>query len=128
LVLGRPSSNLGHSGFSVPDEGGSILEDEVISMCEATATGVRGALVEQLRLGISLDPFLSLKALASYSGLSVRKLREYLDDPRHPLPQYRVGGKILVRRSEFDAWIAAYRRAGDADVNRIVATVMAELN
>ena len=50
------------------------------------------------------------------------------DDPRHPLPHYRVGGKILVRRSEFDAWIAAYRQVGDTDVDRIVAAVMAELN
>jgi excisionase family DNA binding protein len=79
-------------------------------------------------VGIPLDPFLSLKALAAYSGLSVRKLRDCLDDPRHPLPDYRVGGKILVRRSEFDAWIAAYRRVGDTVVDRIVAAVMAELN
>jgi excisionase family DNA binding protein len=79
-------------------------------------------------VGIPLDPFLSLKALAAYSGLSVRKLRDCLDDPRHPLPHYRVGGKILVRRSEFDAWIATYRRVGDTAVDRIVAAVMAELN
>ena len=55
------------------------------------------------------DPFLPLRALAAYSGLSVRKLRNHLDDAGHPLPCYRVGGKILVRRSEFDAWMAAYR-------------------
>jgi Helix-turn-helix domain len=79
-------------------------------------------------VGIPLDPFLSLKALAAYSGLSVRKLRDCLDDPRHPLPHYRVGGKILVRRSEFDARIAAYRQVGDTDVDRIVAAVLAELN
>jgi excisionase family DNA binding protein len=89
---------------------------------------VRGALVEPLHVGISFNPFLSLKTLASYSGLSVRKLREYLDNPMHPLPQYRVGGKILVRRSEFDAWIVAYRQVGDTDVDRVVAAVMAELN
>jgi excisionase family DNA binding protein len=126
--LERPLPTWDISGPSMPNEGGSLLEGEVISMCEATSTGVRGALVEQLRVQISFDPFLSLKTLASYSGLSVRKLREYLDDPRHPLPQYRVGGKILVRRSEFDAWIAAYRRAGHSDVDAIVAAVMAELN
>jgi hypothetical protein len=47
---------------------------------------------------------------------------------RSPLPHYRVGGKILVRRSEFDAWIAAYRRVGDTDVDRVVVEVLAELN
>jgi len=57
-----------------------------------------------------LDPFLSLRALASYSGLSIRKLRDLLDKPVRPLPHYRIGGKILVRRSEFDAWVVHFRR------------------
>jgi excisionase family DNA binding protein len=75
-----------------------------------------------------LDPFLSLKALADYSGLSVRKLRAYLKDSLRPLPYYRVGGKILVRRSEFDTWIATYRQVGDSEVERIVAEVLDELH
>ncbi len=54
---------------------------------------VRGVLAEQVVISIPLDPFLSLRALASYSGLSVRKLREYLTDPAHPLPCYRVGAR-----------------------------------
>jgi excisionase family DNA binding protein len=75
-----------------------------------------------------LDPFLTLKALASYSGMSVRKLREYLDDGVHPLPHYRVGGKIIVRRSEFDVWVANYRRTHGADVAAIVNDVLQTLN
>lgn len=81
---------------------------------------VRGVLAERVVVSTSLDPFLSLRALASYSCLSVRKLRECLSDPVHPLPHYRVGGKILVRRSEFDAWLARYRQVGNPDVDRIV--------
>ena len=88
---------------------------------------VRGVLAEQVVLEGALDPFLSLRALASYSCVSVRKLREYLEDSAHPLPHYRLGGKILVRRSEFDAWMAAYRRVGQADVARIVDSVMRDL-
>jgi len=61
-----------------------------------------------------------LKALAKYSGLSVRKLREHIADPLHPLPHYRVGGKIVVQRSEFDAWIARFRTAGRTDVAALV--------
>jgi len=83
--------------------------------------------VEQIIVSVPLDPHLSLKALATYSGLSVRKLRDCLDHPSHPLPHYRVGGKILVRRSEFDAWIAAYRRVGDPDVDQIVDDVLGGL-
>lgn len=85
---------------------------------------VRGVLAECVVVSTVLDPFLSLKALASYSGLSVRKLRQHLEDPGHPLPCYRIGGKIVVRRSEFDAWIGVYRQTGRADVGQIVADVL----
>src|SRR5262249_8844980 len=74
---------------------------------------VRGILAERVILSTYLDPFLSLKALAQYSGLSRRTVGRYLrETPDHVLPCYRVGSKILVRRSEFDAWIAAFRCQG----------------
>jgi len=85
---------------------------------------VRGVLAERVIVSTPLDPFLSMKALASYSGLSDRKLRQHLADPQHPLPCYRVGGKLVVRRSEFDTWVAAYRQVGRVDVDRVVADVM----
>ena len=88
---------------------------------------VRGVLAEHVIFSSTLDPFLSLRALANYSCVSVRKLRELLEDSAHPLPHYRLGAKILVRRSEFDAWMTAYRKAGQADVGRIVDTVMRDL-
>ena len=88
------------------------------------ATQVRGVLAERVIVSTPLDPFLSLKALASYSGLSIRKLRDLLDDPLRPLPYYRIGGKILVRRSEFDAWMAAYRHQGQPCVDQIVSSVL----
>jgi hypothetical protein len=84
---------------------------------------VRGVLAERVVVSTPLDPFLPLRALVDYSGISVRKLREYLDDPAHPLPCYRVGGKILVRRSEFDLWITRYRQTR-ADVARVVDDVL----
>ena len=88
---------------------------------------VRGILADRVIVSMTLDPFLSLRALASYACVSVRKLREHLDDPTHPLPHYRIGGKIVVRRSEFDAWMAAYRQVGQADVGGIVDSVMRDL-
>ena len=88
---------------------------------------VRGVLAERVVVSTPLDPFLSLKALAVYSSLSVRKLRDYLELPEHPLLCYRVGGKILVRRSEFDTWMAAYRHHGRRDVDAIVSDVLRTL-
>jgi len=88
---------------------------------------VRGVIADRLIVSTMLDPFMPLRALASYAGLSVRKLRELLDDPTHPLPAYQVGGKILVRRSEFDGWMASRRRQRDTDVQRIVDDVLRTL-
>lgn len=94
--------------------------------------------VETVTLHQELDPWFSLDALSQYSGLSVRSLRAYLNDPHHPLPCYRmrepriiqtkagkcrtVTGKILVRRSDFDRWMQAFRHVPDVDrlVNEVV--------
>jgi hypothetical protein len=71
------------------------------------------------------DPYLSLAALAAYSGLSVRTLRTFLhrNPPAQALPCFRLGGttgkdgkirggKILVRRSVFDAYMERFRSQG----------------
>jgi len=95
---------------------------------EATAIdGLRLRVVERVAVQVTLDPYLSLAALARYGGLSVRTLRGHLNDVSHPLPCYRVGGKILVRRSEFDGWMAAFRQRGRRDVDRLVADVLREV-
>jgi excisionase family DNA binding protein len=73
------------------------------------------------------DAYLPLKALAAYSGLSVRTLRSYLVHRSRPLPHYRVGGKILVRRSDFDGWIGTFRIEPASTVDAIVADVLAGL-
>jgi hypothetical protein len=88
---------------------------------------LRGVVAERVVLSTELDPFLALRALAAYSGLSVRTLRAHLGDPAHPLPCYRVGGKVLVRRSDYDAWALRHRRVGAEDVDRLVAEVLREL-
>ncbi|MCZ6484420.1 MAG: helix-turn-helix domain-containing protein [Acidobacteria bacterium] len=82
--------------------------------------------VDNIAIRTDLDPYLSLKALSAYSGMSVRSLRKVLADSAHPLPYYRVGGKTLVRRSEFDSWMARHRREG-SDLDRLTSKVLEEL-
>ncbi len=74
------------------------------------------------------DSYLSLRDLSTYSGISVRKLRAHLKDPTHPLPCFRVGGgKLLVRRSDFDAWMVRFRTIGDADLDAMVHEVLRDV-
>lgn len=70
------------------------------------------------------DAYLPLKALAAYSGISVRTLRGYLTNPSHALPHYRIGGKILVRRSDYDAWARGFQVRSDSSLDSIVADAL----
>lgn len=58
------------------------------------------------------DGYVSLKELASYSGMSERTLRTYLTYAAHPLPHYHIGRRVLVKRSEFDAWMQSFPGKG----------------
>jgi hypothetical protein len=58
---------------------------------------------------------LTIKQLVAYSTLSERTLRSYLKRRVQPLPHYRVDKKILIRRVEFDEWLASFRRAERVD-------------
>ena len=72
------------------------------------------------------DPLLDLRALTRYSTLSPRTLARHLRDLERPLPHYKVRGKILVRRSEFDRWMEGFRRRPPQDVPRVVDEVLAK--
>jgi hypothetical protein len=88
----------------------------------------RLVVVDDLRLTSLADAYLSMRALATYAGVSVRWLRDKLTDAHHPLPHFRLpGGKILVKRGDYDAWMARYRQVGRPDVNAIVKDVLQDL-
>jgi excisionase family DNA binding protein len=72
-----------------------------------TAT-IRGVVAERVEVGSVLDPLFTLRALAGYSGLGYSTIKRYV----RAMPHYRVGGKVLVRRSAFDQWLEQYREIG----------------
>jgi hypothetical protein len=47
--------------------------------------------------------------------------------PVGPLPHYRIGGKVLVRRSEFDHWAAQFRIVQHASIDRLIDDVVRQL-
>ena len=72
--------------------------------------------------------YFNLRRLAAYSNCSVRWLRDRLVDQSLPLPHHRVGGKLLVRKDDFDRWMDVHRVIHQSDrLSRIVENVMADV-
>ena len=62
--------------------------------------------------------WLGLKRLAHYASTSELTIRGWMHLPVDPLPAVRVGGKILVRRSEADSWLARRETIGRHGLRR----------
>jgi excisionase family DNA binding protein len=76
--------------------------------------------------GISLkDQYFDLKGLSVYSALGVSTLRDYIRAGK--LPAYKVRGKVLIRKSEFDRWMEAHRVSREMDISRIASEAVASL-
>ena len=80
-------------------------------------------------LGDFFEPgYFDLRALAAYSSCSVRWLRDRLVDRVRPLPHYRIEGKILVKREEFDHWLSNSHVVTSTDeLSEIVDSVVAHM-
>lgn len=70
--------------------------------------------------------WLDLRALQQYATISERTLRTWVHQLIEPLPAVRVGGKVLIRRSDFDTWLRKHS-AKNPDVSGIVEKILAEV-
>ena len=79
-----------------------------------------------IELAISLkDQYFDLKGLAVYSTFAVPTLRGHI---RHGgLPCFKVGGKILIKQSEFDSWVESHRVNKKQNLSNIVNGVIESL-
>lgn len=67
-----------------------------------------------------IDPaFLDLKAAAAYTSLSVRTLRDHIKKPGGP-PTYRLSKKILLKKTEVDAWLESFKVDLDLLAKRVL--------
>ena len=84
-------------------------------------------------VGIRVDDcYMSVTDLSKYSGLSETTLKKLLKAPFDPIPAFQPvpGGKRLVKKSAFDAWMERHPlnpSEEDANVNHIVEKVMSDL-
>jgi hypothetical protein len=88
------------------------IGDDIVEDIDLSSMGkprfpepLRGVLADRVVVQTDLDPYLTLKALAEYSGFARRTLLSFLTG-QNIVPHYRIGnGKVVVRRSAWDAWI-----------------------
>lgn len=96
----------------------------------ASARGPRRFRATSHREVLDHPEWMDLKAAEGYACVSERTFREWIHLPENPLPAVQVAnGKLLVKRSELDRWLAAhpYRSADGVDVGRIVDDVVGGL-
>ncbi len=76
--------------------------------------------------GIALkDQYFDLVGLSEYSALKVSTLRSYIRSGK--LPCFKLKGKVLVKRSEFDKWVEQYRLNRSQDLKDLARDVMDQI-
>ena len=76
--------------------------------------------VQEVLLYFSQDRYMNKREAAAYTSLSTRNLEARLPE----IPHYRVGKKILFKKSELDKWMEAYREGGTQNLDRIADEVI----
>ena len=71
--------------------------------------------VQEVLLYCSQDRYMNKREAAAYTSLSTRNLEARLPE----IPHYRVGKKILFKKSEIDKWMETYREGGTQNLDRI---------
>jgi excisionase family DNA binding protein len=71
------------------------------------------------------DQYFDLKNLSSYACLGVPTIRDYLK--AGGLPHFKLKGKILVKKSEFDRWLESFRIKTNQELNGIIDSVLESL-
>jgi len=72
------------------------------------------------------DQYFDLPGLYAYSCIPVPTLRDYIK--RDGMPCYKLRGKILVKKSEFDAWMNEHRGDEAYDLKAKAVKVLKRLN
>ena len=79
-----------------------------------------------IETAISLkDGYFDLPGLAKYCSLKVPTLRDHIRSG--DLPCFKVKGKILIKNSEFDHWLEAFRFNKKQDLDKIVTDILSDM-
>ena len=72
---------------------------------------------------VDQDRYLDKRAAAAYTSLSIRNLESRLDE----IPHFRVGNKVLFKKSELDRWMETYREGGTQNLDQLADEAIASL-
>ena len=78
---------------------------------------LKGAVVsvQEILAYVDRDRYLDKRQASDYIGLSTRTLEGRLDE----IPHFRVGKKIVFKKSELDHWMETFREGTSHKLNRI---------
>ena len=79
--------------------------------------------VQEILAYVDRDRYLDKREAAAYTSLSTRTLEGRLDE----IPHFRVGKKILFKKSELDHWVEQYREGSNQELDQIVDGAMESL-
>jgi excisionase family DNA binding protein len=85
-------------------------------MTQPTEGELRLMLRELIAEVADRDRYISKPEASAYLGISVSNIEKHLGE----IPHYRLGSKVLFRKSELDRWMQAHReRSEDMDLDRM---------
>jgi|SoiMethySBSTD1v2_1073268.scaffolds.fasta_scaffold5691537_1 excisionase family DNA binding protein len=80
--------------------------------------------VREILSYLDRDRFFDKRQASDYLSICVRSLEERLKE----IPHFRVGAKILFKKSELDVWMERHRENPEAiDLDRLADEVVAEV-
>ena len=79
--------------------------------------------VREVLAYLERDHYMAKLDAAAYTSLSPRTLESRLDE----IPHFRVGTKILFKKSELDTWMEEHREGGNPDLDELVDETLANV-
>ena len=72
--------------------------------------------------------WLGLRELTYYANISERTIRSWIYSPSDPLPATKVGGKVLIRKTDFNKYLERHRvrPLHTTDIDGLVRSVLSQ--
>ena len=79
--------------------------------------------IQEVLLYFDRDRYMDKRGAAAYTSLSVRNLEARLSE----IPHFRVGNKVLFKKSELDHWMETHREGDSRNLDLIADEAVKDL-